>query len=364
MIEQTVFKISLWTYLGVIACLAAVDVIGIVVGDHPVGYPAHLIVVLGFCAVFMPLYGVKIAPRVPRIVSILVAVAHLLTCIFPLATLSPILLLLGPVGQVLNFLSMPVLLIFLVSGFLLALGTNHPSSAPPHQHHPAPVPHRVPVAPVGQGTPYGTGAPLPNWYDQWMRTVGSPGAGLADSGFGDDQISLGVRGEKATAEILSRVQARHPTTVVGHSLRVHRDTEADLDHLLVVGNHLVIIDSKMWRSNRRYMLTHDSFDNADVISVGRPDGDYDDDRHTAMPWMLEQMRQAFPGYFISGLICIHGTSEAAMRSQSIGVGSPSTANLSLILAGDLESRLDDLASQAETMPTDSAVLTHLNRLRK
>src|SRR5699024_1586710 len=170
---------------------------------------------------------------------------------------------------------------------LLALGANHPSSAPPHQHHPAPAPHRAPVAPVGQGTPQGTGVPLPNWYDQRMRTGGSPGAGRADPRPGAGQRRLRGRGEQATAQTLSRVQARRPTAIVVHSLRVHRGTEADLDHLLVVGNHLVIIDSKMWRSNRRYMLTHDSFDNADVISVGRPDGDYDDDRHTAMPGMLQ-----------------------------------------------------------------------------
>src|SRR5699024_9360802 len=294
------------------------------------------------------------------------ALAHLLTCIFPLPTLSPILLLLGPVGQVLNFLSMPVMLIFLVAGFLLALGTNHPSSAPPLQHHPAPGPHRAPVAPVGQGTPYGTGAPLPLVLEAHSRTIGVPGQGLHESGFSEDNVSLGVKGEIATAEILARLVRDYPSAVVGHSMRVNPGTEADLDHVFVIGNRMIVVDSKMWKSRRTYALgAHMNKDDDDVVEVW--DGSrLDEFRNTAMPWMLREVADQFPGYIVSGLICIHGVSETASASQSIteSAGGKRSPNLDLILARDLGRHLEAIAADTQFSPTDSAVISHLMRLKK
>lgn len=367
MIETTTFKVCLGVYSTILIVLAAVDILGAIATENTFVCIVHLIFVLGFSAAFMISYATKVAPRAPRIINIIVGIIHLAASMIPLALLPSVLEeTTGQMAVLISPLTLLAFIAFAVSGFLAVLGrTDHrPSTRTPGVRglRPTPVPQTMP----GRQTPYGTGAPLPLFLEDHSRTVGVPGQGLHESGFSEDNVSLGVKGEMATAEILTHLLRAYPSAVVGHSMRVNSTTEADLDHVFIIGNQMIVVDSKMWKARRTYALgpSRDNFDD-DVVEVW--DGDHlDEFRHTAMPWMLREVAAQFPGYVVSGLICIHGVSESACASQSItdSTGDKRTPNLDLILGRHLRTHLGAIAAGAQFSPTDSAVISHLSRLMK
>lgn len=366
MIETTTFKVCLGVYSAILVILAAVDIFGAIATEDTLVCIIHLVVVLGFSAAFMISYALKVAPRAPRIINIIVGIIHLAASMIPLALIPSILEeTTGQMAVLVSPLTLLAFIAFAVSGFLAVLGrADH-----------RPLSRRSPVAPsrfrpaprtTGRQTPYGTAAPLPLFLEDHSRTVGVPGQGLHESGFSAGNVSLGVKGEMATAEILTHLLRAYPSAVVGHSMRVNSTTEADLDHVFIIGNQMIVVDSKMWKARRTYALgpSRDNFDD-DVVEVW--DGDrLDEFRHTAMPWMLREVAAQFPGYVVSGLICIHGVSETACASQSItdSTGDKRTPNLDLILGRHLRTHLGAIAAGAQFSPTDSAVISHLVRLKK
>lgn len=81
-----------------------------------------------------------------------------------------------------------------------------------------------------------------------VRTYGEPGLGLASSGFEDAAVRAGVQGERASAEVIERHISRIPGVRTFHSMRFAPGSRADVDHVLVSGSRLAIIDSKLWPS--------------------------------------------------------------------------------------------------------------------
>jgi hypothetical protein len=104
----------------------------------------------------------------------------------------------------------------------------------------------------------GTGNPLKCFI------YGTPGSvGDATDVFDAGNLEAGVRGEKNTAELLQLV-SEIPGTNVFHGLRFPGSANADVDHAVVNGNNVFLIDSKQYRPG----VYQWDFDGSDDIITG------------------------------------------------------------------------------------------------
>lgn len=104
----------------------------------------------------------------------------------------------------------------------------------------------------------GTGNPLKCFI------YGTPGSvGDATDVFDAGNLKAGVRGEKSTAELL-RMISDIPGTNVFHGLRFPGSANADVDHAVVNGNTVFLIDSKQYRPG----VYQWDFDGSDDILTG------------------------------------------------------------------------------------------------
>lgn len=82
---------------------------------------------------------------------------------------------------------------------------------------------------------------------------GVPGSGLANAPFSTGKIQAGTVGERKTALILDDFARRHTNVHVFHSLIWPRSySKADIDHAVVCGNNVLLIDSKNWKAKGVY----------------------------------------------------------------------------------------------------------------
>lgn len=89
--------------------------------------------------------------------------------------------------------------------------------------------------------------------DAQQRVFGSPASHLdqASVKFGMENVRKGIQGEQRTATLLSEWVEGIPGVRVFHSMRFPAAmTDADVDHIIVSGNNVLIIDSKMWGRGR------------------------------------------------------------------------------------------------------------------
>lgn len=127
---------------------------------------------------------------------------------------------------------------------------------------------------------------------------GVPGASLTwgiDGAVSAD-VSAGMEGEKFTAKILKAFAADHPEVRVFHSVR-WPGSKGDTDHMLVNGNHVLLIDSKRWMSKRKYSVTAKG-------AVLRGTVNFPEGKVKMIPAM-SAWRQQLPTYArVSGVVCI------------------------------------------------------------
>jgi hypothetical protein len=79
---------------------------------------------------------------------------------------------------------------------------------------------------------------------------GTAGENLKDGHTGLDEArrAAGRPGEVATATVLRQFEAVHPEVAVFNSLQVpSRTMTADIDHVVVAGNRVWLLDSKRWK---------------------------------------------------------------------------------------------------------------------
>jgi len=89
--------------------------------------------------------------------------------------------------------------------------------------------------------------------DASARVFGIPGASLAFANLGKEQLEAGIKGEKRVAEALEAIVAELPDTYVFHSVKIPGRL-GDIDHLVVRGNTVVLVDSKNWKKEANYEL--------------------------------------------------------------------------------------------------------------
>lgn len=65
--------------------------------------------------------------------------------------------------------------------------------------------------------------------------------------FGEDRASAGAEGERRTAYLLETLLDHIPGVTIYHGLRFPGSDNADIDHAVVIGDRIILVDAKMFR---------------------------------------------------------------------------------------------------------------------
>jgi len=88
------------------------------------------------------------------------------------------------------------------------------------------------------------------------QVFGSAGASLTwgIDGSEDGVVGAGIEGERMTARIFRDWIANHPTVMLVHSVG-WPGSNGDTDHIVIIGRTVYLVDSKRWKSKRKYSVT-------------------------------------------------------------------------------------------------------------
>jgi hypothetical protein len=188
-------------------------------------------------------------------------------------------------------------------------------------------------------------------------SYGVPGTGLAEAGFGSQATNAGIMGERATAELLEKHISRFRGARAFHSMRFAPDSDADVDHVVVYGDKIALIDSKLWPSAA---YEWESGITAEIVEYN-PKGTRRT-RTTTMPEARKSYAKLFPGYEVQVWILIHPAGGAK------GFSIDDSAHPNAVHLGDADSVINDvgawLAKNETVPPVDRKMLNQLALLLK
>lgn len=160
------------------------------------------------------------------------------------------------------------------------------------------------------------------------RSVGSIGGNLASNTvFPQGSTAFGLAGEVKTAQILDRWLGDLSRVAVFHSVRFPGSRDADIDHVVLIGDEVVLVDSKAWRAGQYRQVSPET-----IIVDGS------EERTSSMPSAAEKMQQIL-GAPVRAVTVIHPTSgvvelpdeDRATRFVNAVVGSPTMVCLLLTI---------------------------------
>lgn len=126
--------------------------------------------------------------------------------------------------------------------------------------------------------------------------LGCIGGNLAASStFGGTEV-FGIAGERRTAELLETWLGGISRVAILHSLRFPGSARADIDHVVLIGHRLFVIDSKAWKGGTYRQISADT--------VLAPDGSA---RSSAMPVAAAALTSTGWGH-VQVLTVVHATS--------------------------------------------------------
>lgn len=180
---------------------------------------------------------------------------------------------------------------------------------------PAPAPPVMPMMPPPQPLTEDTDNDIP-FHER--RVFGTPGAALYTAhNLGEDARRAGVQGETRVARELERLAKQYPNTYVFHSVKLPGKL-GDIDHLVVQGSRMLLVDSKNWKHDATYHIYHSTFE-ADYVSrdgVEFAGGEIHLTRQIA-EWQIE---------FMDSPVDVHGVLVIANRQSLVSesINSPYT----------------------------------------
>jgi hypothetical protein len=125
---------------------------------------------------------------------------------------------------------------------------------------------------------------------------GTPGRDLSVARFGDN-AKIGIEGEQRTARLIAEsVLPGIPSARLINGLRWPGTEHSDIDHAVIAGNRIALIDSKMWADGNYW------WDNKRLFRNGK--------EMTALKLgaAVEAMRYAYPNCHIEGWVVVHSPS--------------------------------------------------------
>lgn len=136
---------------------------------------------------------------------------------------------------------------------------------------------------------YDSEAPVKKLLQEGAKVLGVPAASLSwgiDGNRAIPALTAGKEGEKQTAKLLDKLAAEFPEMFVFHSLS-WPESAGDTDHIVVYGNLVLVIDTKRWKSSRKYSVTA----KGGILrgTVPFPEG------KVKIGWALKAWRQKLPG---------------------------------------------------------------------
>lgn len=141
------------------------------------------------------------------------------------------------------------------------------------------------------------------------RYFGSAGASLTqlldnpeqDSGFGRSVVQVGLDAERSTSRLIRGWMADKPDVVLCDSVHVRGygggDGDGDTDHVLVCGRSVLLVDTKRWKSRRKYSFS----DSGAVLRSGRSFAG----GRLGMRGALGIWRKHMPGCGVDGVVCVN-----------------------------------------------------------
>lgn len=191
---------------------------------------------------------------------------------------------------------------------------------------------------------------------------GTPASGLENSTLDAGRVAVGAKGEKMTAEGLKTLTKLEGLRVM-HSMRFNPYTEGsgDIDHVLVYGRNIVLIDSKVWTPASYSFSTNEAgeiVDDEQIVEV-RPDNSVGI-RGIKVARSIELWSKAFPSYNVVAWILVHASNTASpMRFDNAGSTTMRMADLDT----GLQEILDHLGNSTDEVVYSSAAdMTTINRL--
>ena len=141
---------------------------------------------------------------------------------------------------------------------------------------------------------------MDNMLDKGRQIFGVPGAGLTWGIKGDQtvDISIGIAGEKMIGKILNEWTLAHPNVLAFHSTRCPNLGDADTDHVIVMGQRVILVDSKRWMSKRKYSIN----DKGNILrnTVPFPEG-----KQVTIKPQIKMWRDTVPdGVSVTGVVAI------------------------------------------------------------
>lgn len=87
------------------------------------------------------------------------------------------------------------------------------------------------------------------------RVYGTVGGSISDvTSFTKEALDAGLAGERAVAKRIEQALADNNAIEIHHSVKIP-GTEFDADHAILIGSHLIIVDSKMWKHNHAFRFS-------------------------------------------------------------------------------------------------------------
>lgn len=106
--------------------------------------------------------------------------------------------------------------------------------------------------------PKTTVQPQPDLFSGQMAVFGTPGEGLNSGPFSEGQTAAGIEGEKKTSNLISNQLGNlgYPVKLFNSMYYVDKNgkkLDADIDHVLLVGNLGFLIDSKLYKKGSYFL---------------------------------------------------------------------------------------------------------------
>lgn len=162
------------------------------------------------------------------------------------------------------------------------------------------------------------------------RVHGEPGRDLSVARFGEN-AKLGVEGEKRTARLIEEsVLPGLPGARLINGLRWPGTEHADIDHAVIVGNRIALIDSKMWADGNYWWDNKQLFrdgTNLDAFKLGAA---------------VSALRSAYPTCVIEGWVVIHSPSGELSRPRIERAGMNAPYGKVAVTAVNARELTDDL----------------------
>lgn len=180
-----------------------------------------------------------------------------------------------------------------------------------------------------------------------IKVLGRPGEGLVEAldKFGRQNVDLGVLGEQMTGDVLEGLLAIPGVRII-HGLRFPGSDKADVDHAVIYGNKVALVDSKMWKPGKY------SWNNRGEVVKNL--GYRDLETITHFPTAVEKYAQLLPNAQVAGFILIHPNEKG-----SITVDNTYSSAASHVALGTAQLALDSIGSWFVQDSKENIVDRHL-----